>query len=64
MKVRCRCGSRSFNLEVLEEGLQLRCTKCKKDFITDFGPRILERIFKTVTGKILGQTDMARFWGG
>jgi len=55
MKIHCRCGGTKFEVDVKPETIELKCPKCGSDFLTDFAPRILERIFNNLSKKFLKQ---------
>lgn len=58
MKIHCRCDETKFEVDVDPRYLsetKLICTKCHRDFLTDFGPRIFEIVLKNLYRKLLGR---------
>lgn len=55
MKIRCRCKGTKFEVDVTTDKIKLICSKCHQDLLTDFGPRILKRVFGNLFEKFLGR---------
>ena len=57
MKLHCQCRGTKFEIDINpgdSRYTKLICSKCHRDFLTDFGPRILKKVLENIFGKLLG----------